>query len=50
MSFAQKRNKILQSKLRSIKQEVQEAKDIIERKQKYNEEQRKRKTNGSNDG
>ena len=27
-----------------------EAKDIIERKQKYNEEQRKRKTNGSNDG
>ena len=26
-----------------------EAKDIIERKQKYNEEQRKRKTNGSND-
>ncbi len=30
MSFAQKRNKILQSKLRSIKQEVQEAKDIIE--------------------
>ena len=27
-----------------------EAKDIIERKQKYNAEQRKRKTNGSNDG